>query len=488
MSNNDSNNNNLAAHNLIKSFSVIGAGTMINLLLGLLNTPIITRIISTSEYGEYSIYTVYISIGVSILLLGLDQGIIRFFHETNDSLERHNLLVQCVVPGILTVTIAFICALILNALGVLHVSFSIQLICLMFCELIVSIFHRFGMNIARLEYRSKLYAIAQVVHKAVFIVVAIGLLLLVEKRFEMLAVASLISVLVAFFLFYFSQRQYWKFENILSCKKVFNKELIKYSFPLMIATSVTTVFNAIDKLSLDYFCTKSDVGIYSSAMALVNIFAILQTTFTTIWMPTAIEHYAKSPEKKTFYIKANKIITVCMFLCGLTLILCKDIFAYILGPEYREAAYILPFLIFHPIMYTVSETTVSGINFLKKSKYHIVISIASCMINLVGNMVLIPIVGAKGAAISTGLSYVIFFTLRTVLSNRLYPVQFPLLRFYILTFVTVIFAGYNTFYKFSWITIAMYIICIFALVILYRDAIKDILHYAMLEWKQIRKK
>lgn len=74
----------------------------------------------------------------------------------------------------------------------------------------------------------------------------------------------------------------------------------------------------------------------------------------------AVEHYVKDKADVTFYQKGNQIITVIMFCVGFSLILFKDVFAVLLGSKYREAAYILPFLIFNPIMYTVSETTVNG--------------------------------------------------------------------------------------------------------------------------------
>ena len=130
---------------------------------------------------------------------------------------------------------------------------------------------------------------------------------------------------------------------------------------------ITILFQTADKLALNAYGTYSDVGIYSSTMTLVNVFAIVQTSFNTLWAPMAVEHYSKDPNDKSLYYKGNQIITVIMFFIGLTLILFKDVFALLLGEKYREAAYILPFLIFNPIMYTISETTVNGLVCRRKS-------------------------------------------------------------------------------------------------------------------------
>ena len=193
----------------------------------------------------------------------------------------------------------------------------------------------------------------------------------------------------------------------------------------------------------------------------------------------SVEHYSKDKEDKSFYQKGNQIITVVMFFIGLSLILCKDLFAILLGEKYREAAYILPFLIFNPIMYTISETTVCGLVFMKKSNMQVVVALGACVTNMIGNTILVPRLGCQGAAISTGISYIVYFTLRTILSNKYYYVDFKLKRIYILTLATCAYAFYNTFYYFNIGSIISYVICLVVLIILYFDTIKWCVNYGI---------
>ncbi|TKH00449.1 lipopolysaccharide biosynthesis protein, partial [Peribacillus simplex] len=102
----------------------------------------------------------------------------------------------------------------------------------------------------------------------------------------------------------------------------------------------------------------------------------------------------------------------------------------LLGPEYQEASKILPFLVFMPLMYTISETTVLGINFYKKPKWHIVIAGVSCICNIIGNWVLVPQFGGLGAALSTAFSFIVFFMLRTHISLKYYKVNYGLGKLY----------------------------------------------------------
>jgi O-antigen/teichoic acid export membrane protein len=264
----------------------------------------------------------------------------------------------------------------------------------------------------------------------------------------------------------------WKFKSVSitfdNLKKV---DLIKYGYPYIVTMGITSLFQALDQLSLNYFCSYREVGIYASTMTLVHVFNIVQTTFNTLWAPMSVEHYTNDKHDRSFFQKGNKIITVIMFFMGFSLILVKDVFAILLGEKYREAAMILPFLIFNPIMYTVSETTVSGLVFMKKSKMQVLVAVGACLTNAIGNYILVPVLGCKGAAISTGISYIVFFALRTFFSNKYFYVDFGLKKFSILTVLAVLYALYNTFVKFNYLCIVLYVVIMIIMFILYKDTI-----------------
>ena len=131
-------------------------------------------------------------------------------------------------------------------------------------------------------------------------------------------------------------------------------------------------------------------------------------------------------------------------------------------------------LIFAPIMYTVSETTVMGINFKKKSVYFIYISIIISIINIAGNMLLVPIIGARGAAISTGFSYIIYFTLRTYFSQKLINFNFDLKRLYFIIALITIYSLFLTFYNNLFLTIGVGILLLILLLIIYMKVIKEV--------------
>ena len=217
-------------------------------------------------------------------------------------------------------------------------------------------------------------------------------------------------------------------------------------------------------------------------IALLNNF---QGAFTTFWTPVAYEKYYNNPEDTEFFSNINQIVSAGMLLISIGLIATKDIVIGLLGEEYQGAQFIFPFLVLMPIMYTISETTVLGINFKKKTKYHIYIASFSAIFNVVGNLLLVPKLGAKGAAISTGLAYVIFFLSRTYYAGKLYKIKFYMRRFWICTISVYILAAYSSIYKFNYVILFLSVFSTILVIVMYRKIIVDLILSILKKKKQI---
>lgn len=352
--------------NLMSHFLTIGAGTLINMFLSLLTTPIITRLVNPTEYGQLSIFTMYTGIALMVLCLGLDQALVRYYYDKPNIEYKKALLRLCFcLPLLITVLCVFI-VLILIWSGVVTFEFKPVIMVLLCANIIANLWSRIAVLLLRITYKSKDYAMSNIIHKLVYISLAIPLVISIKgKDLEVLAVATVVSFLIQALYATIKTKEMWKFSgNDVYLENT--KEIVMYGLPFILSMGITTVFQATDKIALNYYCSYEVVGIYSSAMTLVNIFAIIQTTFNSIWGPLQVEHYVENPNDTNFIKKGNRYITIIMFFIGFSLILTKNVFAIILGEKYREAGYILPFLIFNPIMYTISETTCSGIGVSKR--------------------------------------------------------------------------------------------------------------------------
>lgn len=478
--------------NFLKHFAIIGSGTIMNMFLGLINAPIITRMVDPEEYGQLSIFNMYANIGVMVLCLGLDQALVRYYYEQDTIEYKRSLLFRCIQLPVLMSMLASGFVIVTSATGMIAFEFSTTIMIFLCIFVITQIIYRFSVLVVRLEYKSGVYSMANVMNKIMYMVIAIPAVLLIRGHYLLLLVIATVGAECFCMIYTIAvQKETWNFyrqdRSVCSFKQ---DELLKYAYPYIFSMGITTLFQAIDKMSLNMHCTYAEVGIYASAMTFVNLSALVQRTFNTLWTPMAVEHYTKDPEDTSFHQKGNQMITIVMFFIGITLILLKDVFALLLGSKYRISAYIFPCLMFNPIMYTISETTVGGLIFKKKSKLQVVVALGACITNIIGNAILVPVFGGQGAAISTGFSYIVFFSLRTFLANKYYYVDFKLKKFYLLTLIVAIYALYNTFITFNMGSIIGYLICVALLAALYREHVRWGFAYLwdtfgkMLPWKK----
>lgn len=458
----------------VKHFFVIFSGAFISLLIGVLTTPIITRIVDPVEYGQLSIFNLYCNIAVMVFCLGMDQALVRFYYEKESLAYRQTISRKSMAISLgIWIVVAVVISILVKE-KVISFEWDNKIVLCLLLFISIELMNRFSSLIIRLEYHSSKYSLRNILHKALYVGIVLILISYTKiQHLYSLVYATIISATIVLVIGIAWERKIW-FGKVIGTEddcRINLYKMIRYGVPFILSMGITTVFHGIDKMSLNYFCSYEEVGIYASAMSLINIFAVLQSSINTIWAPMATRHYESDPEDKVFYQKGNAYITILMFFAGLCLILCKDIFAILLGEKYREAAYILPCLCFNPIMYTISETTVSGINFAKKSHLHIWIALLACIVNIIGNTILVPLIGGRGAAISTGLSYIVYFAARTAFSNKYFKVDFRLKRVAILTIISFGYALYSTFVSFNWITVVLYFVSITALICLYREDI-----------------
>lgn len=452
----------------------VGLGTIINMIIGFICTPIITRLVLPEEYGRLSIFTLYIGMATMVLSLGLDQSLVRYYYAEKTIDYKRWILKNCICPVLVSsfvISIVFITIIKLQLFPFEFSDMPLILIIGVFGEII----YRFSSLVLRLEGKGQKYAISSIIYKSIYVVFVFVLIFVTgNASFKTLAYSTVIAYVIAALYGIWNEKAIWSVYRNKQNFPISKGEIIKYGFPFILSLGLTTLFNAIDKLSLKTFCDYSTVGIYASATTIIGVFSIVQSSFNTVWAPVAVKHYENDPTDKAFYTRYNRIISFVMFAFGISFIMCKDIFGLLLGRSYREAAQIVPFLALHPIMYTISETTVTGIVVKKKSSLHLIVAAVACVVNYAGNTILVPMIGAKGAAISTGISYIVFYLLRTLLADRFYSFEHHKVHFWISTLVVIVFALYNTFTQGFVVDVILYIVTMGIVVLLYLDVVKNI--------------
>lgn len=453
---------------LIRKFSAFSIGPIAGALLGFLTVPIITHFISSAEYGKTSMFTLAQGAVSMLIYLGMDQAFVREFNQEKENISR--LMSNAIIIPIIFVIVldAFILIKVEFISNILfdspHEYGSIYLMALMFPFMIME---NFAMLKIRMEERGGLYSFFSVLLKLIVLLATITLFFLYEKSFRSvvysMAVAEIVNGIILYFVIVNRLKLSIKyFDRGLLVK------MLRFGLPLIPASLLGWILTSMDKIMLRTMCTYSELGLYTAAFKIVSILSIVQTCFTLFWTPVAYRWYEEDVSKTRFEI-INRLVSFIMTEMCLSLLLLKNLVAWILGQDFVNAIYIFPFILLYPIMYTISEATCVGIVFKRKTYYNILISGVAGMVNIGLNYMLIPVLYGKGAAIATGISYMVFFWMRTIISRKLWW-KFPIGRYLIYCAVILFNCYVHTFFS----TSSIYIISATSIFVIAALNLKDL--------------
>ncbi|MGC8902161.1 MAG: lipopolysaccharide biosynthesis protein [Fervidobacterium sp.] len=462
----------MSVKSYIKGFLSFSFGTWFKAFISVFTTPIISYIINPEEFGRASMYTMMLNIGILISTLGTDQAFVRFFYEYSEG-ERKSLLWNCLLPSLtLAGIISFFFIQFDRELSkILYGNYYPNIGFLFSVSLIVSILQRFNQLTVRMKKRGVLYSLIDIVGVLSNTGATIIYALLIHRDFYALVFGSLMGVVVSLAIGIASEKDYWSIKSI-SIGEI--KKAVNYGIFFVPTFLITWLFQSIDRISIRQYSTFEEIGLYSAASKIASVMLLIQAGFTQFWIPIAYERYEKDGTRGDFFKKANITATFLMFSFGFAVLGFKDILFMLFSQTYREAAFIMPFLIFSPIMTTISETTVIGINFSKKTYWHIVVATLSALVNFIGNTILVPMYGAKGAAISTGLSYIVFFAMRTFISEKHMKFNFEMRRFVVETVIMIFVALFETINRVVILNIFVGLVGMVFTLLLYKNEILQI--------------
>jgi len=409
-------------------------------------TPIITWLLSPAEFGKSMMYSTFYTMLQWVILLGTPNAFMRFFPQKSENEKPILLWSSMYFPfmiWILTTVILSVFRRSINRFLLGTESSGIHIV--LSLALLAGILKSFSLNLVRMKGRGLVYSSLSIFESLSYSVCAVIFAMFVNRTFLSLVYAQLFSNFLTFICGVIFERNYW-FPIRISVRN--SIEIVKFGYPFTITGLSWLLFSWIDRIMLRMFVSFSEIGLYSAAFKLVSVMDMFSTGFTTLWFPFAYELLEKKsePENKLVFIQAFDFVSFGMFLLGFLVLTLKDVIFLVFAKDYRSAASVSPFLLLSPIMISLEVIVGRGIDFVKKTYWFVVIYLSATAVNTLGNLSLIPVFGAKGAAISTGLSAVFLFAFENAVSHKLYPVGYNTRRVYLMVMIFSIIAVICTFF------------------------------------------
>ena len=199
--------------------------------------------------------------------------------------------------------------------------------------------------------------------------------------------------------------------------------MLQYSIPLVPASVSMFMLTYVDRLMVQKYLGLHELGVYGIAVRVASIVSLVVIATQNSLHPLIFNRFnaSESPREIATIFRVY-IGALLMFCLGVSLF-AQELLLVFTAPQYFAAAGLVVFLAPSLALAQMYIFT-PGMHLYKRTGTIMLISCASAAVKVAGNVALIPVLGVTGAAIASLFSYLAFFSLYALFSQRLYTIPY----------------------------------------------------------------
>lgn len=414
--------------NQLKLGSLISyAQMLLNIIIGLVYTPVMIRLLGQSEYGLYNTVASTISM-LSVLSLGFNSSYIRYYSQyklRGDQQAIHRLNGLFMLIFLIIGAIAFLCGM--------YLSFNLELV---FSDGLSPQEYRIAKILMMLlsvnlglSFPMSVFTSIVSAHERYVVLKLLGMLktvasplitlpLLLMGLGSVALVCATLGVSVATDLIYF-----YYVRKKLNCRFVFHgferglfRRLLVYTSFIAINLIVDQINTNIPKYLLGRFQGTAGVAIYSVGCSLYQYYMTFSTSISGVFAPRVhrlVQTTASDPANQrvqltALFTKVGRIqFSILALIASGLVFFGKPFIAFWAGAGYEESYYVALMLILPVSIDLIQNIGIEIQRAQNKHQFRSVIYIIMALMNLGISIVLCQSYGAIGATVGTSLSFLL---------------------------------------------------------------------------------
>ena len=414
--------------NYIKNKRLISQ-SIIYLVSNLLNAaipfallPVLTRVLSPSQYGEIAMFQTSIAALGAFIGLSVQGAALRKFYDSglNDNLAE--FIGTCL--QILVITSATGCVIIFVFKSVLQdftgvaLSWLICVVIVCFADFIVQI------RLTQWQARGRAvnFGLLQLARTLSNLLLSLLFVLVMLKGAEgrMLGV-TLTAVL--FGLIALLSLRYDNLIKFIQFRLNYYKEALRFGVPLIPHVSGAFLISSADRFFINASAGLESAGIYMAAVQLSMGLAIVFDSFNRAYAPWLYGKLSSpKPDEHTKIVKFTYIyFAFLLTMIPVAFLIGPHVLILIAGDKYSEASEVVGLLVTGQIFGGMYLMVTNYVFYSKRVGFLSSITIFSGLVNLFLLSQLLPKIGVKGAALAFAISMFIQFILTWFLAAKRYP-------------------------------------------------------------------
>ncbi len=424
--------------------AVYSLGNMGTKLIGLILIPLYTDqdYLTVSDYGALGVLEITAQVLVALMSFTLSQSLTRWFWDKDyiprqKSIFFSSLLALIIISGVMLLATIPFSGSISNILFK-SPSYS-YIIKLLLINSAIQIVITQVQTLLKLQSRALWYSLISIMRLSITMVLTLYFIINRGKKLDGIFEAQLIgSAAVMLALIPYSIRN-----SRVRFEWKIMREMLNYSFPLMLASISGVFFSVIDRYSLNYMDGLEKVGVYNLGYKIASTLKLVIITSVQLALSPILMKKINEPDNKHFYARVMTYFGYGLMFCvvGLSLFSLEVIKVASRDIIYWESANIVAILAFSFYFSMLKDSAFIGLQVVKKTRIAGVLIALSSVINLGLNIMLIPRYSIYGAAVATLISQMIFFALIYTFAQKWYRIPYELWRIFIIAGVGVVLVG-----------------------------------------------
>lgn len=389
--------------------------------ISVITTPIFTRLLSTSEYGVFNIYMSWTDLLSILLTLGLSSSVYQKKLVQLDNEKSRDELTSS-LQGLATTTccIALCVYLIFKDAINSFLNLPTGMVLSIFAGVLATTAFGFWAMRLRVNYRYKklvLMTIFTSVAKPAFGI--IGIFLFPSHKVEARVYTLVLVEVIAYIGLYVSQfirgkklysRQYWKYAII-------------FVLPLIPHYLSQRILSQSDKLMINRMVGSSEAGIYSLAHSVGWLMTMVITALDNTLAPWTYTKLKEGNIKRLKEFSCIPIIFMSVMCLAFTSV-APELVSIFASQEYHDAIWIVPPMVLSTYFMFLYTMFIYVEYYFEKTKYIMVATVASAVVNIVLNYIFIMLCGYYAAAYTSLFCYFLYTVFHYVIYRKVCKEKF----------------------------------------------------------------
>lgn len=394
---------------LFSNTVILGGAAALSKGMAFFLLPFYTACLAPGEFG-----TADLVVDTAVLLLPLvglnaPEAVFRFL--AGREWER-GAVVSAGLVLLLTGGALFLAATPLLLLFPLLRSFAPYLV----CYVIASLCRSFLSHILRGEGRYLAYAVQQVCCAALTALLQVLFLLglTLGARGYLLGVIVSDATVALFLLLLIRPWRHFALSNT-TLKNL--RVMLAYALPLIPTAVLWWVTSVSDRYIILHYCGSGATGLYAAAARIPTVLTFAVGVFMEAWQYAAIG--AEDAAREGYFSRVYGML-LGVSACGAAALiaLAHPLVLLVCAPEYESAVTLIPTLTLASLFSALSSFLGSIYAVKLRSLSSLLTALFSALVNIFLNFLLIPQMGAFGAALATLISYFVLFLVRLFHTRR----------------------------------------------------------------------